>query len=279
MQSELNRLKTFHNWQIDFISSETLARNGFFYLGWSDAVQCAFCGVEIIHWIEGDDVEQEHQRFSPDCLFIKQKCSNSQTPVLTRSQGEDSETNMDVGYDCCGTMDFTMMKSMQSRNKSVSKEYNSYISRLNSFINWPNWANQAPERLASAGFYYTGSGDKTKCFQCDGTLKNWKKEDIPWEEHALYFKSCSYVKLVKGSHFIQKVISESVYLNKDSEREELLNTRNNGKENCRICYKGLQNTCFVPCGHVVACGECASSTDKCFICRTDVETILRLYYS
>lgn len=268
MQSEQNRLKTFYNWRTDFISSEKLVKNGFFYLGWNDAVQCAFCDVEIMHWVEGDDIAEEHRRFSPDCPFVNQTYDAA------------LQNNMDIDYDYCGISDFPM-ENITTRYESCFKEYNTYSSRLNSFKNWPNWANQGPDKLASAGFYYTGSGDTTVCFQCGGKLKNWEKQDIPWEQHAYYYRNCSYVQLVKGRDFIQRVVSESVCISSDSEKEELINSEKSDIEdfnNCKICFKALKNTCFVPCGHVVACGECSSTTAKCFICRRDVRSILRLYY-
>ncbi|GBP63407.1 Death-associated inhibitor of apoptosis 1 [Eumeta japonica] len=44
-----------------------------------------------------------------------------------------------------------------------------------------------PEDLADAGFFYTGRSDKTLCFYCGGGLRDWKDNDNPWEEHAVWF--------------------------------------------------------------------------------------------
>ena len=207
--------------------------------------------------------------------------ADSSIPIVTRmGENEALQISRDVSYDYCGITDFSVNSTLPRKQINLM-EYNSYSSRLNSFINWPQWANQAPNKLAAAGFYYTGKGDKTKCFCCKGILKHWEKEDIPWEQHALYFKDCSYLQLIKGSDFIQKVISESVEINTGEEEQDILKSEKNTKENsnCGICFNGEKNTCFVPCGHLVACGQCASSTNKCFICRKHVHTVLRVYFN
>ena len=48
-----------------------LATVGFFFTNWGDVVGCTFCGVEVGHWKEGDDVFKDHQRWSPSCAFVK----------------------------------------------------------------------------------------------------------------------------------------------------------------------------------------------------------------
>jgi hypothetical protein len=37
-----------------------LAAAGFYFTNHSDLVRCFFCGVEMGHWEEGDDVLKEH---------------------------------------------------------------------------------------------------------------------------------------------------------------------------------------------------------------------------
>lgn len=64
---------------------------------------------------------------------------------------------------------------------------------------------QTPEELAEAGFFYAGFNDNVKCFYCNGGLKNWEANDIPWEEHARWFANCEYVKHFKGVEFINKI--------------------------------------------------------------------------
>ena len=77
--------------------------------------------------------------------------------------------------------------------------------RLKSFNEWPRSMKQKPVDLAAAGFFYTGRGDQTLCFQCGGGLKDWEDEDDPWEQHALWFPKCNYLELQKSRDFILEV--------------------------------------------------------------------------
>jgi E3 ubiquitin-protein ligase XIAP len=73
--------------------------------------------------------------------------------------------------------------------------------RMKSFENWPKTINQNCTQLSDAGFYYTGKGDHVCCFSCGGILKDWDEHN-PWEQHAMYYSKCEYLKLMKGVEYI-----------------------------------------------------------------------------
>ena len=52
---------------------------------------------------------------------------------------------------------------------------------------------------------FSGIEDSVKCFSCNGTLRNWERDDDPWREHARWFPRCNYVRRVKGEAFIRTV--------------------------------------------------------------------------
>ncbi|XP_070537500.1 baculoviral IAP repeat-containing protein 7-like [Ptychodera flava] len=79
---------------------------------------------------------------------------------------------------------------LKEANRILKSEYK----RLLTFIYWPRNAPVLPEDLAKAGFYYAGTEDKVQCFSCSGILKNWRRGDIPMNEHRYYFPSCKFVK-------------------------------------------------------------------------------------
>ncbi|CAH0730639.1 unnamed protein product, partial [Brenthis ino] len=93
------------------------------------------------------------------------------------------------------------MLSGEEKEKNIqylSAEYPFFSSksrRLLSFEDWPLAMRQKPEDLAEAGFFYTGRGDRTKCFHCGGGLKDWEDDDDPWQQHVQWFSECAYVKL------------------------------------------------------------------------------------
>merc|ERR1719219_3010356 len=90
----------------------------------------------------------------------------------------------------------------------ASTKYSTIEARLRTFKDWPPALKQEPRQLADAGFYYIGLSDQTKCFYCEGGLRNWQPDDDPWTEHARWFSKCGYVRLIKGDEFISKCLDE-----------------------------------------------------------------------
>jgi len=89
LKSEADRRKTYETWIVPFMEENQLATAGFYNTNWSDVVRCAFCGVEVCHWEDGDDALKEHQRWSPFCGFGKGLCVGN-IPILSNSQPEKS---------------------------------------------------------------------------------------------------------------------------------------------------------------------------------------------
>lgn len=46
---------------------------------------------------------------------------------------------------------------------------------------------------------------------------------------------------------------------------------------CRICMDRAIDTAFFPCGHVMACGECAARCERCPLCRAHIEQSRKIY--
>uniref|UniRef100_A0A3P8X072 E3 ubiquitin-protein ligase XIAP n=1 Tax=Cynoglossus semilaevis TaxID=244447 RepID=A0A3P8X072_CYNSE len=61
------------------------------------------------------------------------------------------------------------------------------------------------ERLARAGFYSTGTGDRVLCFCCGEGLLGWQQDEDPWEEHALHYPGCPFLIEEKGQEFVNNI--------------------------------------------------------------------------
>lgn len=101
--------------------------------------------------------------------------------------------------------------------------YESLSARLRSFSNWPNHMTQTSHEMASAGFFYQGYGDLTRCFFCGGGLKDWEAEDDPLIEHARHFHDCAFVRKIQEQGFINLAKKRSANLN-GQEHEEVNDT-------------------------------------------------------
>lgn len=78
MTLECDRLATFKNgWPLKFLSDKQMAAAGFYFLCKKedgricDDVKCIYCGIELGKWVEGDDPLQDHEKWSPNCWFLR----------------------------------------------------------------------------------------------------------------------------------------------------------------------------------------------------------------
>ena len=72
-------------------------------------------------------------------------------------------------------------------------DYHFEAARLQSFENWPVTYIE-PEKLAAAGFYYTGESDKVKCFECQVEICKWVEGDIPMVDHQRWSARCRFIR-------------------------------------------------------------------------------------
>lgn len=227
---EDERLKTFENrWPLTFMDKNILAQTGMYYTGINDNVKCYFCEVEIGRWEITDHPVNEHMRWSPNCPLLRRRSTNN-IPLDAESL---DRVLPPPSYDVCGgtetieirpgayaessissnniTMNDVTPTSPNSSNGYVYPDHPEYAietARLRSFAEWPRTMKQKPKELSEAGFFYTGTGDRVKCFSCGGGLKDWDESDDPWEQHALWLSKCKYLKLMKGKTYIDSVIAK-----------------------------------------------------------------------
>lgn len=242
---EDERLKTFDSWPLDWLNKKELAMSGMFYMGVDDKTKCYFCEVEIGRWEPEDQPVPEHMRWSPNCPLLRRRTTNN-VPINCE---ELNRLLPPPSYDICGLNEHIEVRpnaftegiisedeipsaslasssgySSSSSGTTYYPEYPEYAietARLRTFNEWPRNMKQKPAQLAEAGFFYTGVGDRVKCFSCGGGLKDWDDNDEPWEQHALWMGKCRYVKLVKGDNYIEMVVNR---FKKSSEEGESLNT-------------------------------------------------------
>lgn len=237
LKSEAIRLSTFSSWPIVFMSPVELARAGFYYLGRGDSCRCAFCGSYVGDWVEGDEPMAEHLNLFPMCPYVR-GLEVGNVEIGAELQAPAHQSNDDPGHDETGLRWMPAHRSpnagpekgnglpnnLMSKVGQVSgKEENIGIikhtgplhpnyatleARLRTFREWPPALKQQPQELAEAGFYYIGLSDQVKCFYCDGGLRNWQPEDVPWMEHSRWFSKCVFVRLVKGDDFVSKCLVE-----------------------------------------------------------------------
>ena len=89
-----DRLQTYEHWSKQIKPEKwSLAKAGFFYTGTADKVTCFACGVNIMSWEEKDDPREEHEKWSPSCIYLKMTGYTSQITSRCDTQRNASVTN------------------------------------------------------------------------------------------------------------------------------------------------------------------------------------------
>lgn len=92
--------------------------------------------------------------------------------------------------------------------------------RVNSFRHFPRAKEVSAERLARAGFYFTGESDRVRCFSCQQTVENWSSADTPVNRHLQASPACKFLNCVHrtGNIGFAPLTNGSVY---DEEAEAM----------------------------------------------------------
>ncbi|NWS34927.1 BIR7B protein, partial [Polioptila caerulea] len=274
MRSVARRLRTFRQWpRTAPVSARDLVQAGFFYVGPGDEVQCFCCGGVLKDWRPGDCPIIEHLNFFPSCKY-----------VCGEDVGNQEMLSFQEIFDTVDGQFLSVLQGIVSEETALPNEpeYPEMVTeemRLSTFENWPQNSNVNPEQLARAGFFYTGRGDVVRCFYCDGGVRSWSFGDDPWREHAKWYPECEFLLHSRGREFVSSIQATfSTTLLAPLSTEEQLR-RLQEERTCKVCMDRNVSVVFVPCGHLVACGECALNLRLCPICRAVIQGSVRAFMS
>ncbi|KAF1476539.1 Baculoviral IAP repeat-containing protein 7-B, partial [Eudyptula minor novaehollandiae] len=279
MRNEARRLRTFQQWPGNSpVSARDLVKAGFFFVGPRDEVQCFCCGGVLKDWGSGDCPIAEHLKFFPSCKFI---CGEN--------VGNQEMLPLQEIFDTVDGQFLSVLQGIESEATALPNEpeYPEMVTeemRLSTFQNWPQYTDTHPEQLARAGFFYTGQDDVVRCFYCDGGVRNWSFGDDPWREHAKWYPGCEFLLRSRGREFVSSVQDLGFFFFFFGEDESRMSTeeqlrRLQEERMCKVCMDRDVSVVFVPCGHLVACGECALNLRLCPICRAVIRGSVRTFMS
>lgn len=99
-------------------------------------------------------------------------------------------------------------------------DWSTISARINSFRHFPRAKGVSAERLARAGFYFTGESDRVRCFSCQQTVENWSSADTPVNRHLQASPACKFLNCVHrtGNVGFAPLTNGSVY---DEEAEAM----------------------------------------------------------
>ena len=232
MESLLNRLASFVNWNIDiaYIYPTELASAGFFFTGYRDEIECFKCHERLSNFLVGEDAVLKRILLHSSCQLVapkKELNSYAESFGFTGMQlDKDGACNIkDNNVESADRQDSFANTSMQNTsisnyqqliatplaidhpelainafdfklNKNVASNINDMKFekfRLDSFLDWPKNDVIKPQLLARDGFFYMGTGDRVQCAFCKGILRTWEPGDDPEVEHTRHYPDCGFV--------------------------------------------------------------------------------------
>ncbi|XP_050983486.1 E3 ubiquitin-protein ligase XIAP-like isoform X1 [Labeo rohita] len=91
-----------------------------------------------------------------------------------------------------------MAYSSQDGEIEADGAWSSMPNRVNSFRRFPRTEEFPAERLARAGFYFTGQADRVRCFSCHATVEDWNRGDTPLKRHQQASPNCRFLSCAHG---------------------------------------------------------------------------------
>ncbi|XP_056363699.1 baculoviral IAP repeat-containing protein 7 [Oenanthe melanoleuca] len=271
MVTEEMRLSTFESWpQNSSMHPEQLARAGFFYTGQGDVVRCFYCDGGVRSWSFGDDPWREHAKWYPECEFLLHSRGRE---FISSVQATFSTTLLAPRH----SWDQTEQDSSPSQDPLRGWKLRARPSEAQSLVVQnvlqmgfdPSWvANLVENKFALTGTFYLSESELVSELLQAGR-----------EASSSAGASRGAVQRETGTsrqemRSVQQKESDGSQLSTEEELHRLQKERM-----CKVCMDRDVSVVFVPCGHLVACAECALNLRLCPICRAVIQGSVRAFMS
>lgn len=266
MSNIKKRLKTFQHQRHPILRTEELALCGFYFTGGKtvvDEVTCFFCGGRLAYWEKDDEPFQEHEKFFPDCAFLKLLRKRRMNTQFT-SRCSSEQQNPVVAAAAAATVDASQLVEREL----VRKAYHIFpVSLVDKVVS---------TRVGQSRFTsLMDLCDAISVYLDESASVSFRSENPMHDNDLLENETLDTEQCVKAN---DKKLSNVV--------ENFENLRLGDKEKvlqdsflCKICMDREMGIGFQPCGHLIACVECAQTMKICPLCRATVTDKIRIYVS
>lgn len=244
-------------------------------LGISDYVKCFFCDGGLCEWEPDDDPWTEHALWFGDCEFLQlnkgtsfvQSCQKLEKRKLDREMKTSSLTDDEKAVKAVESwLDSDLVKQLQ---KIQSFDTDSIKAALHQ-----RWLDRQQP--------YEHLSDLIAAVVELKSIPRYLFLNLAFLILANHF---SYFRLLRYNSKTNETDDDSF---KDTESFSSLSLSSPSPQNsnksgerifCKICLDKEVGVLFLPCGHVVACTQCAPGFTECPICRKMIKSIVRTYFS
>ncbi|XP_013795608.2 baculoviral IAP repeat-containing protein 7 isoform X3 [Apteryx mantelli] len=273
MGTEEMRLSTFQSWpQYTEAHPEQLARAGFFYTGQGDMVRCFYCDGSVRNWEFGDDPWREHAKWYPRCEFLlrsrgREFVSGVQESYFsTLVSPRDSWHQADQGSSA--SQDPVRNRELQSL--SPLDQFSVVQNILQMGFDPTLVANLVENKYVLTGTYYLSESELIS----DLLQTDWEGSSSAEESRDPVQRETETLRSREETQPVQQKESDETPLSTEEQLRRLQEERM-----CKVCMDRDVSVVFVPCGHLVACAECAPNLRLCPICRAVIRGSVRTFMS
>ncbi|CAF0766443.1 unnamed protein product [Didymodactylos carnosus] len=256
-----------------------------------DLVACIYCGEARENWIPEDIPLEIHKRLAPDCYYFQFESQKFQSPNHAVVINENNPS----------------LLRQTTRNGIIARfstsKYALVPERVQSFEAWPlHEPRPDVNELVRAGFFYSGRETIVQCFYCngasgcagesgrDGAPRRHSNPSLcllcTQEQKRIACLPCGHLALCVGCVLlvnlpvIQRLlnISRKVLQNGSKRQVECYFSQSHAIDNlCVVCCAEEKCLACMPCGHLSTCVPCGHSARSCPICRSKIETLVKIY--
>ncbi|NXG57432.1 XIAP ligase, partial [Hemiprocne comata] len=212
------------------VDKEQLAEAGFYSTGNGDHVVCFHCGGGLQEWKKNEDPWDQHAKWFPGCRFVRME------------KGQEFINNVHLRDECRdSTVSVLLIKYHFVKIANIDLLQNPLVqSAIDMGFSLSEIRNTMEKRLQMSGESHTSVEDLVA--DLSAQKENTREEEpneIPVEQDELIHTEEKLRRL----------------------QEEKL---------CKICMAKEVSVVFIPCGHLLACKECAEALTECPLCRTNI---------
>ncbi|XP_064247745.1 baculoviral IAP repeat-containing protein 7 isoform X4 [Passer domesticus] len=271
MVTEEMRLSTFENWpQNSSIHPEQLARAGFFYTGRGDVVRCFYCDGGVRSWSFGDDPWREHAKWYPECEFLLHsrgrefinsvQATFSGTLLAPRHSWHQTEQDSSPSQD--PLRDWKLLAHPSGDQSLIVQNV------LQMGFDPTCVANLVENKFVLTGTFYLSESELIS----DLLQSGWGASSSAGRRRGAVQREAGTSR--QEVRPVQQKESDESQLSTEEKLRRLQEERM-----CKVCMDKDVSVVFVPCGHLVACEECALNLRLCPICRAVIRGSVRAFMS
>ncbi|XP_026718098.1 baculoviral IAP repeat-containing protein 7 [Athene cunicularia] len=284
MVTEEMRLSTFQNWpQYTDMHPEQLARAGFFYTGQGDVVRCFYCDGGVRNWSFGDDPWREHAKWYPgvhplkielkSLLMFKNSFGFYYSEVQKERYFSGSGLLLAQSSAFCGKVSAPCFTD-PLRNWELQAPPLHQFTVVQNVLQMgfdPTWvANLVENRYMLTGTFYPSESELIS----DLLQPDWEESSSAEESRDAVQRETETSSSREEMQSVQQKESDESRMSTEEQLRRLQEERM-----CKVCMDRDVSVVFVPCGHLVACGECALNLRLCPICRAVIQGNVRTFMS